>query len=39
VDPTGFLILGGSMKGTVDFGNGPLTSSGQYDAFLVKLGL
>lgn len=35
-DSGGNVILAGSMEGTVDFGTGPLTSTGGFDAFLAK---
>jgi hypothetical protein len=38
VTPAGDIVVGGAFQGTVDFGNGPLTSSGSTDMFLVKLG-
>jgi hypothetical protein len=37
VDGAGHVLLTGSLKGTVDFGNGPLTSAGDYDIFLLNL--
>jgi hypothetical protein len=36
VDQTGAVILAASANGTIDFGNGPLTSAGQGDVFLAK---
>jgi hypothetical protein len=36
--PDGDIVVGGSFQGTVDFGNGPLTSAGLSDMFLLKLG-
>jgi hypothetical protein len=38
VTPSGDIVVGGQFQGTVDFGNGPLTSAGLTDMFLVKLG-
>jgi hypothetical protein len=38
VDRSGNVAVTGSFPGTVDFGGGPLTSDGNYDAFLVKFG-
>jgi hypothetical protein len=37
VDSGDNVVVGGSMSGTVDFGGGPLMSSGGNDAFVVKL--
>jgi hypothetical protein len=36
--PGGDVHLAGWMQGTVNFGNGVMTSAGAWDAFLVKLG-
>lgn len=36
VDPSGNVALTGKFAGTVDFGGGPLTSSGGFDVFLAK---
>ncbi|WP_438001744.1 SBBP repeat-containing protein [Sorangium sp. So ce185] len=36
-DAAGNLYITGFFSGTVDFGDGPLTSAGQEDIFLVKL--
>lgn len=38
VDPFGDVIVTGVLRGSVDFGGGVLTSAGQEDIFLVKLG-
>lgn len=38
VTPAGDIVVGGAFGGTVDFGNGPLTSAGSTDMFLLKLG-
>ena len=35
-DPAGNVTIAGSFEGTVDFGGGPLTSSGQRDVFVAK---
>lgn len=37
VDQKGDVFLTGSLRGTTDFGGGPLTPAGNTDAFLVKL--
>lgn len=37
VDGHGNSVLGGVFEGSVDFGNGPLTSAGAQDAYVVKL--
>jgi hypothetical protein len=38
VDAVGNLVLTGGFRGTIDFGGGPMTSTGSYnDIFLVKL--
>jgi hypothetical protein len=37
VSPLGDVFLAGHFAGTMDFGGGPLTSSGASDAFLAKL--
>ncbi len=37
VDPDGNVLVAGLLKGTVDFGGGPLTSAGAFDAFVLKL--
>jgi len=36
VDPSGNVYIGGSFEGTVDFGGGPLSSSGLRDVFVAK---
>jgi hypothetical protein len=36
-DSNGNTILGGTLTGTMNFGGGPLTASGLYDAFVAKL--
>jgi chitodextrinase len=36
VDAAGDVVVGGSFRGTVDLGGGPLTSAGSDDVFLVK---
>jgi hypothetical protein len=36
VDSTGNVFVTGAFQGTVDFGSGPLTSSGSYDIFVAK---
>lgn len=38
VDPGGSVFLTGNFNGSVDFGLGALTSAGQRDAFVVRLG-
>jgi hypothetical protein len=38
VDASGSVLIGGHFNSTVDFGGGPLTSSGGLDAFILKLG-
>lgn len=38
VTPADDIVVGGAFSGTVDFGNGPLTSAGSTDMFLLKLG-
>jgi hypothetical protein len=38
VDASGNVIVTGDFRGTVDFGGGALTSAGDYDVFVVKLG-
>ncbi len=35
-DVSGSVIAGGYFTGTVDFGDGPRTSSGSTDVFLIK---
>lgn len=37
VDASNNVIVSGYMQATVDFGGGPLTSLGSYDAYLLKL--
>jgi hypothetical protein len=37
VDGVGNVLLTGEFLGTADFGGGPLSSAGSYDAFAVKL--
>jgi hypothetical protein len=37
VDPTGSLVLTGYFSGKVDFGGGPLLSTGVSDAYIAKL--
>jgi hypothetical protein len=37
VDSDGYVVVTGSFEGTVDFGNGPLTSAGETDIFLLRL--
>jgi hypothetical protein len=37
-DQGGWLFLSGSTEGTIDFGCGPLTNSGDYNIFLAQLG-
>jgi uncharacterized protein (AIM24 family) len=37
-DPSGNVAITGALKGTVDFGGGPLTSAGGRDIFLAKFG-
>jgi hypothetical protein len=37
VDASDDLVLAGAFNGTVNFGNGAMTSAGSLDAFLVKL--
>jgi hypothetical protein len=36
-DPSGNVYVAGTFEGTVDFGSGPVTSSGLRDIFLLKL--
>jgi hypothetical protein len=36
VDGSGNVVVTGEFEGTVDFGGGPLTSTGSYDIFLAK---
>ncbi len=36
VDSSGNVAVGGLFEGTVDFGGGPLTAVGDFDAFLVE---
>ena len=38
VDKAGNVLLAGVFRGTVDFGGGPLTTAGNYDLFVAKLG-
>ena len=37
VDGTGNLVMAGAFKGSVDFGTGTLTSTGDWDVFLMQL--
>jgi hypothetical protein len=37
VDYTGHVYISGTMSGTIDFGEGPLTSAGGADLFVAKL--
>ncbi|MCC6559616.1 MAG: hypothetical protein IT372_42410, partial [Polyangiaceae bacterium] len=37
IDPMGHIVIAGSLKGSTDFGGGPLISAGDSDVFLVKL--
>jgi hypothetical protein len=37
VTPSGDILVTGEFGGSIDFGNGPLTSAGTQDIFLVKL--
>jgi hypothetical protein len=37
VDPRGHLVVSGSFTTSIDFGDGPLTSTGLRDAFIAKL--
>jgi hypothetical protein len=37
VDASGSVIVAGEMGGAADFGNGPLTSLGNFDVFVAKL--
>jgi len=37
IDPSGNVLVTGTMAGTVDFGGGPLTASGLSDLFVLKL--
>ncbi|MCW5804125.1 MAG: hypothetical protein KIT31_17260 [Deltaproteobacteria bacterium] len=36
IDASGDVIVGGRFTNTVDFGGGPLTSAGNFDAFLAR---
>lgn len=38
VDSAGNVLLAGVFLGSVDFGGGPLTTAGDYDLFIAKLG-
>ncbi|MFC1572070.1 hypothetical protein ACFL6M_00570 [Candidatus Eisenbacteria bacterium] len=38
-DDSGEIIVTGDFRGSIDFGDGPLTSAGVYDVFLTKLGM
>ncbi|MBI4699924.1 MAG: hypothetical protein HY744_01955 [Deltaproteobacteria bacterium] len=38
VDASGAVLLTGAFKGSADFGGGPLTSAGDWDIFVAKLG-
>lgn len=38
IDATGNIVVSGLFEDGVDFGGGPLTSAGNYDIFVVKLG-
>jgi hypothetical protein len=38
VDASGNVIVTGSFHGVIDFGGGPLTSIGNWDIFIVRLG-
>ena len=37
VDPSGNVLLGGALRGPIDFGGGLATNAGEWDAALVKL--
>jgi hypothetical protein len=37
VDESGSVLVTGGFESTVDFGDGPRTSAGENDVFLVKL--
>jgi Fibronectin type III domain/Beta-propeller repeat len=37
VDGSNNVVVTGAFQGTVDFGNGPLTSAGSFDIFLLQL--
>ncbi len=38
LDPSDNVLFSGGFLGVVDFGGGPLTSAGDWDVFLVKMG-
>jgi len=38
MDSSGYIVITGYMRGSADFGGGPVTSAGLQDAFLVKFG-
>lgn len=37
VDPAGALLVGGSFLGDADFGEGPVSSLGDEDGFVLRL--
>jgi hypothetical protein len=39
IDPWGNVVMTGLFEDTVDFGGGPLISTGSYDIYLVKFGM